>query len=239
MNDVSHLDVRPLATQFDTEESLSVGVARTMAETIRDAVARRGRAAVALSGGMTPKAALKRLAQEALPWPQVTITLVDDRWVPPELPRSNHGMLNETLLNVAKAARFVPLFTGDADPYVAASKAEANLSVVPRPFDLVLLGMGGDGHTASLFPGGDMLAQALDMESGRRVMAMTAPGAPEPRITLTLPAILESRRILLMFAGKDKKAAYDRALADGPVEEMPVRAVLRQRHVPLDVYYYA
>src|SRR5690606_31822883 len=97
---------RPLATQFDTGETLAAGVARTIAETIRDAVAKRGQATIALSGGSTPKAALRKLSQEALPWPQVTITLVDDRWVPPEQPRSNHGMLNETLLHNARAARF-------------------------------------------------------------------------------------------------------------------------------------
>src|SRR5690606_14632384 len=96
---------------------------------------------------------------------------------------------------------------------------------------------GEDGHTASLFPGGDRLAEALDMQSGRMVTGMTAPGAPEPRITLTLPAILASRRILLMFAGPAKKAAYDQALLSGPVEDMPIRAILHQHLVSLDVYY--
>lgn len=234
---MSDMQARPLATQFDSAEALAAGVARSIADTIKHAVAERGHAAIALSGGSTPRLALKRLAREPLPWPQVTITLVDDRWVPPAQPRSNHGMLNETLLDAARAARFVPLFTGDADPHMAAAKVEAALAAIPRPFDMVLLGMGEDGHTASLFPGGDRLAEALDMQSGRMVTAMTAPGAPEPRITLTLPAILASRRILLMFAGPAKKAAYDQALQAGPVEDMPVRAVLRQARAPLDVYY--
>jgi 6-phosphogluconolactonase len=234
---MSDIKARPLATQFDSGDALAAGVARSIADTIRDAVAQRGRAAIALSGGSTPRPALRALAREPLPWPQVTITLVDDRWVPPEQPRSNHGMLNETLLDATRAARFIPLFTGDADPHMAEAKVEAHLAAIPRPFDLVVLGLGDDGHTASLFPGGDRLADALDMQSGRTVMAMTAPGAPEPRITLTLSAILESRRILLMFAGAEKKAVYDAALKDGPVEAMPVRAVLCQRHVPLDVYY--
>jgi 6-phosphogluconolactonase len=234
---MSDIGTRPLATQFDTGEALAAGVARSIAGTIRDAVEKRGMAAIALSGGSTPRAALTALAREPLPWPQVTITLVDDRWVPPEQPRSNYGMLTETLLDAARAARFIPLFTGDADPHMAEAKVEAHLAAIPRPFDMVVLGLGEDGHTASLFPGGDRLAEALDMASGRTVMAMTAPGAPEPRITLTLPGILESRRILLMFASPAKKAAYDRALKDGPVEDMPVRAVLRQRHVPVDVYY--
>jgi 6-phosphogluconolactonase len=82
-----------------------------------------------------------------------------------------------------------------------------------------------------------MLEEALDMNSGKKVMAMTAPGALEPRITLTLPAILESRHILLLFSGEEKKAAYDEALKGGSVEAMPVRAILRQDDVPLDVYY--
>ena len=226
----------PLMTEFDSEEALAEGVARSIAETIREAVKARGHASLALSGGSTPQKALRKLAMMTLPWPQVTITLVDDRWVAPSLPRSNQGMLMKVLLHDAPAARFVPLFTGDADPYAGAPRVEAALKGVPRPFDLVLLGMGTDGHTASLFPGGDTLKDAMDMTSGRRVAAMTAPDALEARITLTLPAILDTRHILLLFAGAEKRATYKKALEKGPVEEMPVRAILRQTEVPVDVY---
>lgn len=227
-----------LKTQFDSHEALAIGVARTIEAVINAAIASRGQAAIALSGGTTPRPAYAKLAEANCDWSKVTIALVDERWVAADDPRSNQCMLQETLLKGASAARFVPLYSAsDSDPYAGAPKADIAMQSIDRPFDLVLLGLGSDGHTASLFPGGDTLVEGLNMSSGKQVIAMTAPGADEARVTMTLPAILDAKRIILAFTGPAKVRAYDDALKDGPVEAMPIRAVLHQTQVPVDVFY--
>ena len=124
-------------------------------------------------------------------------------------------------------AQFVPLYTGAATPEAAIADASTRLADLPRPFDAVVLGMGEDGHTASLFPGADNLAAALAPKNGQAVMAIRAPGAPQPRLTLTLPALLDARNLFVLFAGPAKRRAYELACSDGPLEEMPIRGVLR------------
>jgi 6-phosphogluconolactonase len=225
-----------LKTQFETAAALAVGVARSVAASINAAIAVRGRATVALSGGSTPKAAYALLAREDVDWEKVTVTLCDDRWVPSEDPRSNERLLRETLFAGGAAPRFLPLYTGDADPHDGAGKAEATLAGL-WPFDLALLGMGEDGHTASLIPGGDTLMEGLDPATPHRLLGLTAESVPEPRITMTLPALLDCRRILVVFAGEAKREVYREALSGGPVEAMPIRGVLNQQDVPVDVFY--
>ena len=136
----------------------------------------------------------------------------------------------------AAVARFVPLYQGGETPDVTGiAKADAALANVPDPFDAVVLGMGSDGHTASFFPGGDTLEEALSGEGP--VLALNAPGAGEPRVTLVLKKLLKTRSLYLHIEGEEKAAVLDKALADGPVEDMPIRAVLRQDEKPLTVYW--
>jgi 6-phosphogluconolactonase len=156
------------------------------------------------------------------------VTLVDERWVPAGHPRSNARLVAGKLLKYrAAAARFVPLYSKAGGPEEAISSVLAAVATMPMPFDAVVLGMGADGHTASFFPGGDRLAEALDAANPALLTAMNAPGAGEPRMTFTLAAILASGLIALHIEGKEKKAVLETALADGPVEDMPVRALLR------------
>ena len=164
------------------------------------------------------------------------MTLVDDLWASGADPRSNRNLLDLTLFleGPAKAAQVTPLFTGDATPEAGAGAAEAAVRRMIRPFDLVVLGLGRDGHTGCLLPGGDRLAEALDPSGAKLVTPMRAPGA-DPRIGLTVGALLESRRILLLFSGPEKARVFRRALNPGPVAEAPVRAVLRQRRAPVEV----
>ena len=206
---------------FETRAALAVGLASDVAAALRKAVADKGKATLAVSGGTTPKLFFAELSKADVPWPRVTVTLVDERQVPETSTRSNARLVREHLLN-ATAAKFVPLF---GNPHAA-----------DLALDTVILGMGEDGHTASFFPGGDGLATALDPATAERIVEMTAPGAGEPRLTFTLPVLLAARFIALHFEGTAKRAVLDRALQEGAVEAMPVRAILRSKS-PVMLYW--
>ena len=233
----SHLNV---TTHSFTEcHAQAVALAERVAERLRAALAERGHAVLAVSGGSTPKDFFGRLSREKLDWARVQITLVDERWVADTDERSNARLVQTTLLqHAAAAAQFIPLYTGDATPEAGLARAEARIAALPLPFDAVVLGMGDDGHTASFFPGGDHLAEALDLDGHARVLPMHAPGAGEPRITLSLPALLETRALYLLVAGEKKRDLLaDARLGLGAARDYPVRAVLTQQRVPVVVYW--
>ena len=209
-------------------DALAIALAGAVAADLRAAIAARGQALLAVSGGSTPRRFLAALGREALDWSRVGVSLVDDRWVAPDEARSNARLLADTLFaGEAGAARWLPLHRPTATPEEALDAVEAALRAEPLPFDALVLGMGNDGHTASLFPDSDHLAEALDPASQRLLFTMRAPNAPEPRITLGLAAILAARARYLHIEGEAKRAVYQDALQPGPVEAMPVRAVLR------------
>lgn len=222
---------------FETREELARALADAVAQRIRTGIAARGRAAIAVSGGSTPGKFFSRLGKvKDIAWENVTVTLVDERWVDELSARSNAGLVNEKLLQgPAAVARFVPLYSGGDMPDAAAiARTGEGLAGVGR-FDAVVLGMGNDGHTASFFPGGDTLEAALAGPAS--VLAIRAPGAGEPRVTLSLPRLLETEGLYLHIEGAEKAETLARALQPGPVAEMPVRAVLAQSAVPLEIYW--
>jgi 6-phosphogluconolactonase len=222
---------------FDDADRLAETLAALVAARLRAGLRERGTASFVTAGGRTPAPFLTRLAAADLAWERVAVTLTDERWVGPDDPASNAASVQATLLTGrAATARFLPLYTGASTPEAGAAAAEARLAAIPRPYDIVLLGLGEDGHTASLFLGGDNLRAALALDSGRLCMAMRAPGAPQPRITLTLPALLDAGSLCILFTGAAKRRAFDAARSDGPVEAMPVRAVLRNASVPVEVF---
>lgn len=209
---------------FTAREALAEQLARDVAEELERAIEAKGKATLAVSGGSTPKLFFDRLSQQDVPWHRVTVTLVDERQVPETNDRSNARLVRESLLkNGAAAATFVPLFGNDD-----ASNA--------APFDVAVLGMGSDGHTASFFPGGDRLADALDSDTSERIIEIKAPGAGEPRLTFTLPVLEAAGRLKLHIEGTDKKTVLDKALSEGPEEDMPIRAILRST-TPVTLYW--
>ncbi len=223
---------------FDTPAALATALAAAVARSLKKGIAARGAASLALSGGRTPELFFAALAQQDLEWAKVTVTLVDDRWVPLDSPRSNEALLRRSLLQgPAAAAHLVGLVTGAATPSEGLEAVSAQVAALPLPFDAVVLGMGTDGHTASFFPQGDHLAEALDPAGQALVLPMQAPGAGEPRITLTLPLILAARAVYLHIEGTEKAAVLETALEDGPAEEMPIRAVLRHGSRPPETYW--
>ncbi len=219
-------DVSDLRT-FDIADDLAAALAAYVAEGIEADLAARGAASLAVSGGRTPGRFFAALAARDLDWSRVVVTLVDERWVPETSPRSNAALVRAGLLTGrAAAARFVPLHGGEPTPEEGMDALAARLADLPLPFSAVVLGMGDDGHTASFFPGGDRLAEAIDADTDDLVSPMRAPGAGEPRITFTLPAILGARRLALHIEGEGKRDVLARALSDDDATEMPVRAVL-------------
>jgi len=209
---------------FEAREALAETLARDVADELARAIEAKGRATLAVSGGTTPKLFFEKLSVIDIPWGRVSVTLVDERQVPESSERSNARRVRQHLVqNKAAAARFVPLVDNpDAENIPA--------------FDVAVLGMGNDGHTASFFPGGDTLAEAIDAETRKRLIAITAPGAGEPRLTFTLPVLAQAGRLALHIEGAEKKQVLKQALAEGPQEDMPVRAVLRGP-APVTLYW--
>jgi 6-phosphogluconolactonase len=180
----------------------------------------------------------EQLRARPIEWRRVCIALADERWVDPSDPGSNEKMVREVLLKERAAeARFAGLKNAAPSPDLGAVSAWETFARIPRPFDVTLLGMGDDGHTASLFPGSPNLSIALAASAAAGCVGMWSPSAPQPRLSLNLSALLDSRRILILIEGAGKLSAYEAAAGAGPVEAMPVRAVLRQSRVPVEVIW--
>ncbi len=223
---------------FDSPEDLAAALARAVAGQLRAGLTARGAACLALSGGRTPERFFAALARQDLDWSKVSVTLVDERWVPLDSPRSNEALLRRGLLQgPAAAANVLSLVTAQASPEEGLREVSERIAALPLPFDAVVLGMGADGHTASFFPGGDRLAEAIDPAGNALVLPQRAPGAGEPRITLTLPLIAAARNVYLHIEGAEKATVLETALQDGPLTDMPVRAVLRHPGLPLEIYW--
>ncbi|TXS95122.1 6-phosphogluconolactonase [Parahaliea aestuarii] len=219
---------------FDSRDGLAAALAQYLAARLRADIETRGAACLALSGGSTPVPMFQALAQQVLDWPAVSLTLVDERWVDTDHPDSNERLLREHLhLGPAAAARVIGLKTPHQRAIEGEGEASARIAALARPFSALVLGMGGDGHTASWFPQAANLPRLLD-RAGTDLVAATEPvTAPHTRMTLTLPAVLNSAEIILHITGEDKKAVLGNAIARG----YPVAAVLRQSTTPLSIWW--
>jgi 6-phosphogluconolactonase len=230
--------LNPARRSFATGQELATALADAVAGDLAASIESHGIAALAVSGGGTPARFFGALGKHReIAWERVLVTLVDERWVPETSDRSNAALVNEKLLQgPAAVARFLPLYAGgelpDGD---AVSRSIAQLEVLPERFSAVVLGMGNDGHTASFFPGGDTLQEALS--GSAPLLAIRAPAAAEARVTLSLDRLLRTESLYLHIEGEAKAQVLEQALGDGPVEEMPVRAILRQSRTPLTIYW--
>jgi 6-phosphogluconolactonase len=227
---------------FDDGAALAQVLAKAVAADLRGAIARRGSARIALSGGSTPRAFLLELSKQTLDWARVTVLPVDERWLPPEHPRSNERLLRDTLLQGAAAqAQLLPLWRPSPTPEAALLPVSMRVANEALPLDVVVLGMGADGHVASLFPD---LGQAnpgyreigLQPRGRAPVLAVRSVAAPEPRITLTLSAIFTAPALYLHIEGAAKRAVLDAASRD-PRSPLPIRAVLAGAPTPPSLYW--
>ncbi|WP_323764937.1 6-phosphogluconolactonase [Marinovum sp.] len=212
--------------EYADREMLTIDVANKLAGELRSALEHEDRVLMAVPGGTSPGPIFDDLCAANLDWSRVDVMLSDERWVPEDSERSNTRLLRERLLvERAAAARYLPLYLPGAAP--EDRMAELTETITPRlPIQVLLLGMGADMHTASLFPGADNLARALDPRAPA-LMAMRAPGAPEPRITLTAPVLDGAMSKHVVIFGDEKRAALERARSLKPAEA-PIAAVLSQ-----------
>lgn len=221
--------------EFASGGELAAALAGRVAEVLRAAIDRRGRAALAVSGGTTPGLFFRTLSQEQLDWAKVTVTLVDERFVPPSSPRSNAGLVAANLLqNEAAAAGFVGLYHNADTVEEAARLADGEMAGM-LPLDTIVLGMGTDGHTASFFPDADTLSDLLDPASKTNVLPAHTQSGIEPRLTLTLARIVEAGFVALHIEGPEKRAVLEAAL--GARKDLPVRAVFDHARTPIGTYW--
>lgn len=222
---------------FSGAAQLIEALAVEIQERLQAAIAKDGKALIAVSGGRSPIPLFQKLTEADLPWEKVTITLVDERWVDPGDDDSNEKLVRQNLLKgKAAKARFVPLKNNATTPEEGVDECHSALSTLPMPFDVVVLGMGDDGHTASFFPHAPGLAEAIATDSKLLCAAVRPSTAPHPRMTLTLNALQDSHWVVLPLQGDSKLKTYRTACEDGPVEGMPVRSVLRQSKAPVEVW---
>lgn len=207
----------------------ALALARQVASDLRAALARRARAVLAVPGGTTPGALFDLLGDQGLDWGRVTVLPTDERWVAPDDPRSNARLIRGRLMTEGAAeAQFQPLWAEAATVEDAALALEEPVAAL-LPLDVLVLGMGADGHVASLFPGAAGLAQALAADAPP-VMALHAPAAPEPRLSLTLPVLRGAFAVHLLITGADKRAVIEGARGADP-QALPVAAILGQATV--------
>ena len=212
--------------------NVAADAAAAIADVLRQAVETRGHASLMVSGGSSPKPLYSRLSEADLDWSKVTISLVDERWVDPGEVGSNEDFIRGNLIqNRAASATFFGLKTDFPSVEAGLKSAEARFEKVRRPFDVCVMGMGSDAHTASWFPNSKGLFEALALDNPNVLCAVDADGAPVAgdhphRITLTLSAVLDSHVVVLFIPGDAKRAVFDAA----PIKSLldaPVQALLR------------
>ncbi|HEU0231089.1 MAG TPA: 6-phosphogluconolactonase [Burkholderiaceae bacterium] len=221
---------------FDTNEGYVEALSARIAALLRAAITINGRACLAVSGGHSPIALFQALSQRSdVDWTRVLVRLVDERFVAPDNADSNEHLVRTYLLtNEARSARFTGLVCDPAN--LDRSLEQANRQT--EHLDLVVLGMGDDGHTASLFPRAAQLAQGLDPAQTGRYLHVTPPAASHERISMTLRALLGASQLILAIAGQNKRQIYEQA-ASATTVDYPVSFVLNQTSTPIDVYWHA
>lgn len=226
---------------YEDMDEFAAAVAGDVAFVIESAIDARGSAVIALAGGKTPLPILKKLAEHKLNWKKVMIVPTDERLVPLDNPLSNAAMLAKIFL--PKGARVIPISTEKAaDYHLAGSAAAARFDDLHWPLDLVWLGMGEDGHTASIFEGPD-LEDALTAPAERKavgVMPDPMPAdAPVARVTLTRASIQSAKTITIVVTGDKKRALLERAIEEGESSTLPIGRVLAGLETPVDIHWCA
>lgn len=221
---------------FDSREKASLAAAAHIGAALTKRLASNPEASMVVTGGSSPTQCYSALAKADLNWDRVQLLLSDERWVPPAHADSNERMLRNTLLvHNAASAELLPLYDPDRSVSEKSDALNAAAGTFSLPFACSLLGMGSDGHIASLFPDSKELESHLDVDNSKFFVPVETGASPHPRISLTLSALMHSDQILLLFFGDDKRATYNRAKSSS--NELPVSRLLFQRRAPVHVFW--
>jgi len=223
--------------EASSAEQIAIRLASAVEQNLSDTIDAHGRASLVVSGGSTPLPFFKQLSQATINWSAVDVTLADERWVSEDHNDSNARFVKEHFLTgAASAARFFSLYR-DVKPDQAIGEVQSALGDMTLPFSVVVLGMGGDGHTASLFPETDGLKAALDLDS-RQMLAVLQPSTvPQVRITLTRAALMRSRFRYLHITGEDKRNVLEDALKQDVDNPPPIASFFEKHLPPISVYW--
>ena len=219
---------------FETREQASFAAAQRLCDALVRRLEGQGEASLVVSGGTSPAGVFAELAKTALPWSDVYVILSDERWVPPDHEDSNEKLVRETLLaGEAKDAGLLPVYRQGVTIEERCTEINEELLQAPFPFACALLGMGEDGHFASLFPDAEYLREGLDVDSQQLCIPVQTDASPHPRVSLTLSALSRSDEIVLLIFGDAKRAVYEAAMKS--TNGSPVSHLLRQKRAPVHV----
>lgn len=220
--------------EFDTPDILTQDLAKRIIDLLEQAVNAKGKASLVVSGGSTPKPLFMLLSQSDFAWEKVTITLADERWVDATHQDSNEKLVRENLIkDKATAAKFVSLTTGAHNAQDAEAEISARIDAIDSQFDVLILGMGEDGHTASLFPCSEQISDGLDLTRELSAIATQPATAPHQRMSMSLAKIINAQQVFLHLTGAKKKAVLLDALANYTRFEKPIKAVCDETTVEL------
>jgi len=221
---------------FDSREAASTALADHIADVLKTAITKRGNGSLVVSGGTSPLQTFHTLRQKVLSWRDVTIVPSDERLVPVDHADSNEGMIRRELMQGEATAAQLLSLVGEGVPGIERlAKLNSQLGNIHRPLDIVVLGMGDDGHTASLFPNSPDIGNALN--SSDDCVVQQPPHLDIARLSLTPAFLLDASEIILLFFGDEKRAIYDRAAEGGDSRELPVRFLLEQKLVPVTMFW--
>lgn len=217
---------------YDTVPALTADFTQKITTLLAAAIAEKGQASMLVSGGSTPLPLFKALSESDLDWANVVVSLADERWVNPDDDASNEKLVRENLLQgKAASAQFIGMKTDHADASDALEELNARYEAMSWPVDVLILGMGGDGHTASLFPCSEQIEAGLNTTN--KLLAVQPGTAPHQRMSFSLSALIASKHIFLHLTGHGKKTVLDEALAGDDALALPIRAVLHNADVEL------
>jgi len=221
-------------TKFKNTEAMTGYLAGDIVEKLKNAIATKGQAVLLVSGGRSPIALFEQLSQTDIEWDKVIISLVDDRWVGPTHESSNENLVNQHLLvNKAAAARFIGLVADGESVFDNIELSIAKISDI-KEIDVMILGMGEDGHTASIFPCCGQLTDAMSKDNQQRLIATQPTTAPFERVSFTLNEILAAKQVYLPLNGENKVRVFEQAQQLEDLAKMPISAVIKQ-HTAFDV----
>lgn len=222
--------------EFDSRSEAAIAAGKRIVNALHRRLATHDSAAIVVSGGTTPAPVYGYMAHKDLDWHRVHVLLSDERWVPADHADSNEKMLRDALeRSRASYSKIVSFFDASSSIAERCAALDEEIKDLPMPFTNALLGMGADGHFASLFPDASNLQAAVDLDSTSSFVPVDTANSPYRRVSMTLPALLRSDEILLLISGEEKRAVLEQASEPG--SELPIAYLLRQKRTPVDVFW--